>query len=228
MYPDVSFTTERVSFITDDIIVQRFVEIDGVLRSVLEIHKMRGSEHSRNQRHVVGLINDLLNLTRVNSGQLEYNVRDIVAHELLTASVALVEPLIAQKQLICELMACDSNIVVRGDPERVSQILVNLLSNGVKFIPPGGRLVIDCEAIGEVVLIRVSDTGIGIPMDKLDVIFEPFIQIRGAALGVDAGLGLGLAISRRLARGMQGELTVESTLGEGSRFTLALPRSSAV
>ncbi|MDP1858089.1 MAG: ATP-binding protein [Gemmatimonadaceae bacterium] len=117
--------------------------------------------------------------------------------------------------------------MLRGDAERVSQILVNLLSNGVKFTPPGGRLVIDCEAIGEEVLIRVSDTGIGIPSDKLDVIFEPFIQLRSAAVGVDAGLGLGLAISRRLARDMHGELTVESTLGEGSRFTLTLPRSSA-
>ena len=182
----------------------------------------------RNQRHVVGLINDLLNLTRVNSGQLEYNVRNIVAQDLLTASLALVEPLIAQKQLICELLDCDSNIVVRGDPERVSQILVNLLSNCVKFTPPGGRLVIDCEAIEEAVLIRVSDTGIGIPSDKLDVVFEPFIQLRTAAVGADAGLGLGLAISRRLARDMHGELTVESTLGEGSRFTLTLPRSSAV
>ena len=115
----------------------------------------------------------------------------------------------------------------RGDAEKISQILVNLLSNAIKFTPPGGRLIIDCEATGRVVMMRVADTGIGIPQHKLDAIFEPFVQVKGGSLGPEGGIGLGLAISRGLARAMDGDLTVESTLGQGSRFTLTLPAAPA-
>jgi signal transduction histidine kinase len=117
--------------------------------------------------------------------------------------------------------------VVRGDKEKVIQILLNLFSNGIKFTPAGGRLVIDCEATDAAVLMRVSDTGIGIPSDKLEAIFEPFIQVKGGSMSPESGVGLGLAISRSLARAMDGDLTVESTLGVGTCFTLVLPRSTA-
>ncbi|HEY5440543.1 MAG TPA: ATP-binding protein [Gemmatimonadaceae bacterium] len=179
-----------------------------------------------NQRYLMGLITDLLNLTKVSSGQLVYNIDDIVPRELLATSTALVEPLIAQKLLIYDGIACDAKIVARGDPEKVTQILVNLLSNAIKFTPPGGRLAIDCEATQDAVLIRVSDTGIGIPPEKLKVIFEPFVQVKGSSLGPESGIGLGLAISRGLAQAMHGDLSVESTLGAGARFTLTLPRAS--
>jgi signal transduction histidine kinase len=179
-----------------------------------------------NQRYLMGLISDLLNLTKVSSGQLVYDIRDIIARAVLASSVGLVEPLFAQKHLIYDGIACDASIVVSGDLEKVIQILVNLLSNAIKFTPPGGRLVVDCEAKGDAVLMRVSDTGIGIQPEKLDVIFDPFVQVKGGTTGPESGIGLGLAISRSLARGMHGDLTVESTLGKGARFTLTLPRSS--
>jgi len=179
-----------------------------------------------NQRYLMGLISDLLNLTRVDSGNVEYSVGDIHVSDMLSASVALVEPLIAQRHLIFDGVTCDGSIVARGDREKVIQILVNLLSNAIKFTPAGGRIGITGEQRGHAILICVRDTGIGIPTDKLEAIFEPFVQVKGRALGPEAGIGLGLAISRSLARDMRGDLSVESTLGGGSCFTLSLPISS--
>lgn len=177
-----------------------------------------------NQRYLMGLINDLLNFTKIGSGHLVYDVVDIIAHDVVADSVALVEPLITQRRLIYDGLTCHPSIVARGDREKVIQILVNLLSNAIKFTPPGGRIAIDCEVTENTVLIRVCDTGIGIPVEKLESIFDPFVQVKGGVTGPEGGVGLGLAISRSLARAMHGDLTVESALGEGARFTLTLPR----
>jgi signal transduction histidine kinase len=108
----------------------------------------------------------------------------------------------------------------------LTQILVNLFSNAIKFTPEGGRISADCAVKGNTALMSVSDTGAGIPADKLEAIFEPFIQLKEGLSDRGAGVGLGLAISRDLARAMTGELTVESIEGSGARFTLALPRAS--
>ncbi len=176
-----------------------------------------------NQRYLLGLINDLLKVTSAGGGQLVYSIADVGAHELMAESVALVEPLIAQRRLTHDLLLCDPSIVARADREKVKQILVNLLSNAIKFTPAGGKIVIDCNTREDVVHLRVCDTGIGIPTDKLDVIFDPFVQVLGGSAMHEGGIGLGLAISRGLARGMHGDLTVESTLGQGARFSLTLP-----
>ena len=180
-----------------------------------------------NQRYLMGLISDLLNFTRVGTGHLPYDLVDIGAFDVLVSSIGLVEVLIAQKGIVLAGIACDMDIVARGDYEKVVQILVNLLSNAIKFTPAGGELVIDYAAKGDVVQLRVCDTGIGIPPEKLDVIFDPFVQLRSSTAEQGGGIGLGLAISRGLARGMHGDLTVESTIHEGARFTLTLPRSPA-
>jgi signal transduction histidine kinase len=176
-----------------------------------------------NQRYLAGLITDLLNLTRVGGGHMAYEIGDVVLDEVTAAAVALVEPLIAQRELTYECLSCDVRVVARADREKVIQILVNLLSNSIKFTPPGGRVVVDYAATAGAAVLRVSDTGIGIAADKLEDIFEPFVQVRTGAMGSEGGIGLGLAISRDLARGMHGDLTAESTIGEGSRFTLTLP-----
>jgi len=176
-----------------------------------------------NQRYLMGLVSDVLNFTKVGSGKLVYALDDFVVANAVANAVELVEPLIAQRELTFDGIACTPGLVARGDQEKVSQILVNLLSNAIKFTPPGGRIVIDCSANSHTVRMRVSDTGIGIATDKLEIIFDPFVQVKGDSLGPQAGIGLGLAISRSLARGMGGDLTVESTLGEGARFAVTLP-----
>ena len=176
-----------------------------------------------NQRYLVGLITDLLNLTKVGSGQLIYHIADIDVRELLAESVALIHPLIGQKGLHVDKVACDGQFTARADREKVIQILVNLLSNSIKFTPAGGRILVDCTRTSSAILLRVTDSGMGIAAEKLEVIFDAFVQVKSDSLGHEGGVGLGLAISRGLARAMHGDLTVESTLGEGSRFTLTLP-----
>ncbi|HYH79252.1 MAG TPA: ATP-binding protein, partial [Longimicrobium sp.] len=117
--------------------------------------------------------------------------------------------------------------VAHADPEKVRQIVLNLLSNAVKFTPGGGRVVLSGHAVDGRVHVQVADTGIGIPGDKLGTIFEPFVQVNAGYTRTTEGTGLGLSISRDLARAMGGDLTVESSEGGGSVFTLVLPRADA-
>jgi signal transduction histidine kinase len=145
-------------------------------------------------------------------------------HEVLRRLEALIEPQLLQKQLRYEYRQCDPTYTAYVDPERLQQILLNLLSNAVKFTPPGGRITVGCEATRDVILIHVIDTGVGIPADKLDQIFEPFVQLDRGQPSVSVGTGLGLAISRDLARAMHGDLAAKSELDVGSTFTLTLPQ----
>jgi signal transduction histidine kinase len=119
----------------------------------------------------------------------------------------------------------ETPLVARADREKVRQVLLNLLSNAVKFTAPGGRVEVACEADGDRVAVRVTDTGIGIPPAELGRVFEPFVQVNASLTRAHEGTGLGLAISRDLARAMGGEVSVTSTPGVGSAFTLTLPRA---
>ena len=133
----------------------------------------------------------------------------------------------AGKDLELRVQPSDDDAAVRADHVRVRQILVNLVTNAVKYSPTGaGGVVLSSTAGPDVVRIHVSDAGPGIPREKLGAIFEPFVQLENGRRDRQGGVGLGLAISRDLARGMKGDLAVESTLGAGSRFTLTLPRAS--
>ncbi len=182
------------------------------------------------QRHLLGLINEVLNYARLEMGTVTYDLQLTLVAEAIPAALALVEPQRSQKQLTLEVRLPEDvpggkAVPVLADPDKLQQILINLLSNAVKFTPPGGRVTVELEpepnAHGMVVL-RVTDTGIGVPADKLDAIFEPFVQVGRASNRPMEGTGLGLAISRDLARGMGGELMVRSSSGDGSTFTLTL------
>jgi signal transduction histidine kinase len=132
------------------------------------------------------------------------------------------------KTLTYTCVPCDRSLLVRADPDKVTQILLNLLSNAVKFTAPGGRVTLSAAADEhdgrEMVAVRVSDSGIGIPANKLKTIVDPFVQVDQSRTRTTDGTGLGLAISRELARGMGGDLECESVLGTGSVFTLHLER----
>jgi signal transduction histidine kinase len=179
-----------------------------------------------NQEYLLVLITEILNFVHVGSGAVSYAIGDINAYDALTRTVELIEPLIAARGVSWDGIACEASFVARADPEKVTQILVNLFSNAIKFTAAGGRIAAECEVKGDEVLLTVSDTGIGIPADKLAAIFEPFVQLKDGLADRVGGVGLGLAISRDLARAMNGDLTVESIDGRGARFTLALPRAS--
>jgi len=178
-----------------------------------------------NQQHLSALITEILNFARVGSGSVSYAVSDVNCRDALTRAIELIEPLIAQQGLVFDGASCDSSIVARADPEKVTQILVNLLSNAIKFTPAGGHISAECAAVDDIVTLTLSDTGLGIATDKLETIFEPFVQLKEGLADREGGIGLGLSISRDLARAMKGDLTVESTEAKGTRFTLSLPRA---
>ena len=178
------------------------------------------------QRHLLGLINEVLNYAKLETGTVSYDIGDVVVREVLVAAESLVAPQVRVKGLTLGTVDCQPDLVARADSEKLRQILVNLLSNAVKFTDSGGRVEMSCMADPAHVYIRVRDTGIGIPADKQHVIFDPFVQVRGDLARRHEGTGLGLAISRDLARAMGGDLTVESRLREGSTFTLVLPRAT--
>jgi signal transduction histidine kinase len=179
-----------------------------------------------NQQHLALLITEILNFVRVGSGRLSYSFGDIQACDTLQHAIKLIEPLFGQKGLKFNGIGGDLSAIAHADPERVTQILVNLLSNAIKFTPAGGEISAECGSTVDAVTLRISDTGIGIAADKHEAIFEPFMQLKEGLTDREGGVGLGLAISRDLARAMHGDLTVESSEGKGARFTLSLPRAT--
>ena len=179
----------------------------------------------RSHRHLMGLINGVLNYSRLEAGAVHYEVQHVALDEALATCEALVAPQASAKRLALAFGGCDPALTVRADREKLQQIVLNLLTNAVKFTEPGGRVTIDCAARIDAVAITVTDTGRGIPVEQLTRIFEPFVQVDARLTRTQEGVGLGLTISRDLARGMGGDLTVESAPGTGSTFTLLLPRA---
>jgi signal transduction histidine kinase len=177
----------------------------------------------RSERHLLGLIESVLSFARVEAGTVRFDIAKVDASDLVSTAEALVEPQIHARGLQVELIDCATPRWVAADSEKACQILLNLLSNAVKFTPRNGEVTIRCASRDDAVEISVADTGLGIPADKLDSIFEPFVQVDTRLTRTQDGVGLGLAISRDLARGMGGDLSVTSTLGQGTCFTLRLP-----
>jgi signal transduction histidine kinase len=191
-------------------------------------------------QHLLGLVNEVLDLAKIEAGGLSVQIRTARAGAAADAALALVQAR-AEEKAITFGGQCVGNgdAIYEGDEDRVRQILVNLLANAVKFTDPAGRVTIEC---GETrhpdpearlhgrdrwVYLSVHDTGIGIPEEQLPLIFDPFVQAESGHTRSNDGSGLGLTISRRLARLMGGDLTVKSTPGKGSTFTLWLPHGSA-
>jgi signal transduction histidine kinase len=178
----------------------------------------------KSERHLLRLIEDVLTYARVETGQLKFDLTAVDTLELVTTTEALVAPQLSSRGLHFDLSGCERGERVEVDRDKTQQILVNLVTNAIKFTLPGGTIAIACVPERHVVRLTVTDTGIGIPADKLATIFEPFVQVDTRLTRTHEGVGLGLAISRDLARAMGGDLTVDSRIGEGSCFTLTLRR----
>jgi signal transduction histidine kinase len=190
--------------------------------------------------HLLGLVNDILDLAKVEAGRLQVSSGPCSATGTLAAAMALIQPQAAARGLDLTVLPAENDIVFRGDDERVRQILVNLLSNAVKFTAPGGKITVEIARSKSpdadtklppsrsYVAFRVTDTGAGIPPDKLLSIFDPFVQAESGHSRTREGSGLGLTISRRLSRLMGGDLTVKSEVGKGSTFSLWLPADTIV
>jgi signal transduction histidine kinase len=148
-------------------------------------------------------------------------------HAVLESVTQMILPQATEKRIALEVSDCPPEIVARADRSKVEQIILNLVTNAVKFTEPGGRVTITCRPDdGGAVACAVADTGIGIPADHLEQVFEPFIQVGRSLTKTQEGTGLGLAISRDLARAMHGDIVAESVPDQGSVFTLSLPAAA--
>jgi signal transduction histidine kinase len=179
----------------------------------------------RSQHHLLGLINEVLNYAKIESGAVSYALEDVSVRDVLTQAEGLVAPQARARGLALRIEEAPRELVVRADAEKLRQVLVNLLVNAVKFTDVGGAVTVGAARAGDAVSIHVRDTGVGIAPEQLEAIFEPFVQLGRTLSARQEGVGLGLAISRDLARGMGGDLTAESALGVGSVFRLTLPRA---
>jgi len=199
----------------------------GVRGAVTEGQLLDLQRIQNNQRHLLGLINNILNFAKLDAGQVAFNMIEFDLGSALDELESLVLPQLSAKNLSFAVRRPPTKLPVRADPEKVRQILLNLLSNAIKFTDPNGAIVLSARREGGNYVVDVTDTGRGIPADRLAAIFEPFVQVqREHNPRGNEGIGLGLAISRDLARHMSGDLTAVSTLGTGSTFTFRIPELS--
>ena len=182
----------------------------------------------RSAQHLLSLINSVLDFAKVESGQIQYRITTVALDGALREAEAMVMPQMTGKNLRYKNDGCEPSVLVMADAEKLKQIVVNLLTNSVKFTDSGGEIRMTCGPhTATHAFVRVEDTGVGIELSKLDSIFEPFVQLDSEHRRQNDGVGLGLAISRAFARNMGGNLTAVSTLGVGTTMTLTLPRAES-
>ncbi len=187
-----------------------------------DLHRIK-----RSHAYLLGLIEDVLNFAKLDAHQMEFHARHVTVDEIMRDTETLLAPQIKASDINYSYEKCDSGLAVCADPDKTQQILVNLLTNAMKFTKPSGKVSVACEFDDASVNIHVSDTGVGIKQEDAEKVFEPFVQLGRGLSQPGEGVGLGLTISRDFARRMGGDLTVQSTHGEGSEFTLRLPRSTS-
>jgi signal transduction histidine kinase len=176
-------------------------------------------------RHLLGLINDLLDLSRIESGKMDLVREDFAVAEVVTEVAQSLAPLALQKKLALETDLADPALVMHSDRKKIFQVLLNLVNNAVKFTDTG-RVVLAVRTVAAGVEFSVTDTGIGIKPESITHLFEAFRQVDGSARRVYEGTGLGLYLCRQLASMLSGSISAESEFGHGSRFTFTLPRET--
>jgi PAS domain S-box-containing protein len=179
----------------------------------------------RSRQHLSALVDQVLNFARIEAGKVSVDLRPVPVHEALTQLGDMIAPQATVKGLAYTFDGCPLDLTVLADRDRFDQIILNLLTNAVKFTDVGGAVRVSVERADPRVLIHVEDTGRGIPPDKQHEIFHPFVQLAADTRSTASGVGLGLAISRDLARAMGGDILVRSEVGKGSVFTVQLPQS---
>jgi PAS domain S-box-containing protein len=212
----------------------------GITGPISEEQRAQLGRVRSSSQHLLTIVEDVLDVAKVEAGRMEVERDRVDVADTVEAALALVRPQAGERGIdLIDDCRPDEDACFIGDESRVRQILVNLLSNAIKFTAPGGEVRVECgvaESAPEEVeggasdpltFVTVSDTGIGIEASELDQVFEPFTQVDGGPASAQGGTGLGLTISRHLARLMGGDLTVESEPGRGSTFTMWLPNDRA-
>jgi len=195
--------------------------VSSVYGSITDVQRAPLERIRCSQRHLLAMINDVLNFATIEVGRVEYHPAAVPVSELFTHLLQITESLADARGI--SISFDSTECAVMADRDRTAQILLNLLSNAIKFTPHGGRVDVTSRCGQSTVEIIVRDTGCGIPEEQMGAIFEPFVQVGRRLSQPREGVGLGLAISRDLARGMGGDLRGESREGAGSAFTLVLP-----
>lgn len=200
-------------------------DIHGTLNESQRLYVRRIKQ---SQQHLLGLINTILEFAKLESGQqIEVTLRHSPMQEILQLMESLIAPQLEARGLAYAYRSVDESIAAYADATKVQQIILNLLSNAIKFTKPGGSITLECAREPDMVVLRVHDTGCGIPADQLEAVFEPFVQLKTGGM-VSSGTGLGLSISRRLAQTMGGSLSAVSEVDKGSTFTLRLQSANAL
>jgi signal transduction histidine kinase len=185
--------------------------------------QLRFVAHVQNSaRHLLELIDDILDLSRIEAGRLELKQEDFSLTDATAEVLATIQPVTLAKQV--QLRDClDDHLIAHADRMRFKQILYNLLSNSIKFTPQGGNVRVEASSQGEWLSLTVTDTGIGIPQEDQQAIFDAFRQVGTTTKGVREGTGLGLAITKRLVEEHGGRIRVESEPGKGTRVHFTAP-----
>ena len=177
----------------------------------------------RSKNHLDALVSDVLSFAKLSAGKVEFRVTDVSVPAVVNAVIEMITPQVGTKQLRLETGDIPAGLMIKADEDKLRQILVNLLGNAVKFTSQGGTIAVSASPRSDETIVQVRDTGMGIAAEDLERIFEPFVQATSGQAAGGHGVGLGLAISRQLARAMGGDLWASSEPGRGSTFTLRLP-----
>jgi signal transduction histidine kinase len=198
----------------------------GVAGSLTEKQTDAIARIRRNQQHLLALIDDVLSFARIEAGTTAMKLKPVSVADAFDALEPLVRPDLLHKDIEFRRDSHDQTLEVQADPAKLRQILLNIVVNAVKFTPRGGHIRLGASRAGDVVVMTVTDTGIGVAEDKLGAIFEPFFQVDAGTTREYPGVGLGLSIARDLARAMNGEIYFDSTVGNGSVVSISLPVAS--
>jgi signal transduction histidine kinase len=210
-----------------------FSDVLKVSENLSEKQRKYVTNIEKSGKNLLVLVNDILDLAKIEAGRMEVNVSEIVVTDLLESLVGAMKPLAEKKNIDLDCEVAPTLVIIEQDPGKLQQIMYNLLSNAVKFTPEGGRIHVACQPVDEQNFeIIVADTGVGIPLEDQAIIFEKFRQGRNqgeqSALTREyEGTGLGLSIVKELTRLLQGDVFVESEFGKGSTFTVRLPQRLA-
>ncbi|HET6761248.1 MAG TPA: HAMP domain-containing sensor histidine kinase, partial [Gemmatimonadaceae bacterium] len=195
---------------------------DGITGPVTELQKQQLGRINASARHLLGLIDEILTFARVDIGRERVRWESMSINHTLTDAASLVQPMAADKHLKFVVGLLEEDQAIQTDGTKLRQMLVNLLSNGIKFTDKG-EVRVSCAVNHGVLEIRIDDTGVGIAAENIEDVFEPFWQAEQTPTRKTGGTGLGLSVTRKLARLLGGDVTVASRIGAGTTFLLTLP-----
>jgi signal transduction histidine kinase len=195
---------------------------DGITGPVTELQRQQLGRINASARHLLGLIDEILTFARVDIGRERVRWESMSVNHTLADAASLVEPMAAAKKLRLTLALLDEDQSIQTDGTKFRQMLVNLLSNGIKFTEKG-EIRLSCAVVGPTLEVSIADTGVGISAENIEYVFEPFWQAEQTATRKTSGTGLGLSVTRKLARLLGGDVTVASRMGVGTTFLLTVP-----